>query len=75
MDKTITIEGAEYPTISAPMWYHKRGLMQTATGYGARLNTGYKVHYMGRDRRIYCRIYSNAGTCWIIVDKRQIIIN
>ena len=26
--------------VDAPMWYHKKGLMQTATGYGRKLNTG-----------------------------------
>lgn len=71
---TVTINGEEYPTIHAPMWYHKRGLMQTATGYGKRINTGYKVEYLGRARRIYCCIFSNAGTCYIIVNKQQVTV-
>jgi hypothetical protein len=46
-----------------PEWM-KRGLSETATGYGKRLNSGYKIHFEGKLRRIYITIFSNSGTAW-----------
>lgn len=45
--------------------YQQLGLMPTATGYGKRIPTAHMVCYMGKWRRVYCFIYSNAGTCYI----------
>lgn len=45
--------------------HHKSGLSFTASGYGARIPTIYKVKYNGRWRRVYCIQYSNAGTLFI----------
>lgn len=58
------------------MWWQEKGLHQTATGYGRKLLTRYKVYYNGRWRRVYCCCISNSGTCyltqpnggWLIVD-------
>lgn len=49
----------------APLWHHTRGLSYTATGYGSRIPTQYMVKFNGRWRRVYCRIFSNSGTCYI----------
>lgn len=57
-----------------PLWYHKQGLSQTASGYGAKLNTGLVAHFNGKQYRIYCTIYSNAGTCWITVNGMKYFI-
>ena len=46
-----------------PEWM-KRGLQETASGYGGRLNSGLKIHFNGKLYRIYVTIYSNAGTSW-----------
>jgi len=48
-----------------PMPHHLRGQTWTATGYGYRIPTGWKVFYQGRWRRVYCCIYGNSGTCYI----------
>jgi hypothetical protein len=48
-----------------PMPHHKRGLSWTATGYGKRIPTTHMVRWNGKWRRVYCCIYSNAGTCYI----------
>lgn len=47
-----------------------------ADGYGRKLPTRHMVRYENRWRRVYCCIYSNAGTCyilkgggWIVVDE------
>ena len=42
-----------------------RGLSFTASGYGARIPTCHMVRFNGRWRRVYCRIYSNSGICYI----------
>lgn len=49
----------------APLWWQEKGLSFTSTGYGSRIPTRYKVFFNGRWRRVYCRIYSNAGTLYI----------
>lgn len=51
--------------------WQKRGLQYTASGYGTRIPTRWIVNYAGRTRRVYCTIYSNAGSCWIVVDGKK----
>jgi hypothetical protein len=51
--------------IEAPLWWQLKGLQETASGYGSRLVTPYKVKFNDRWRRVYCRQYSNAGTLYI----------
>lgn len=48
-----------------PLRWHKQGLSFTASGYGARIPTHYKIKVDGRWRRVYCCIYSNSGTLFI----------
>ena len=50
---------------SAPLWWQKRGLMYTASGYGKRVPTSYMVKHNNRWKRVYCCIYSNSGTLYI----------
>jgi len=38
-----------------------------AFGYGNKLATSWKVFFEGRWRRVYCRIFSNAGTCYFLM--------
>lgn len=57
-----------------PTEWQKMGLMETRTGYGARLNTGYKISFCGKLYRVYCTVYSNAGTCWFKVKGKKIIV-
>jgi len=58
-----------------PLHWQERGLSYTATGYGKKIPTGWTVHYRGRRRRVYCTVYSNAGTCWIVVDGQRMIVD
>jgi hypothetical protein len=74
---TETINGIEYlpwevEIKDAPMWYRERGLMQTASGYGTKLNTGKKVRWNNRWYRLYCHIISNSGSCYILVKGKRI---
>jgi hypothetical protein len=48
-----------------PLPWQTMGLQYTATGYGKRIPTRYKVRFNGKWRRVYCRIYSNIGTLYI----------
>ena len=51
--------------ILAPLWWHDKGLSQTASGYGSKLTTPYKVEHNGRLYRVYCVCWSNSGTLYI----------
>lgn len=54
--------------------WQKRGLSYTASGYGSKIPTRYKVQWRGRWYRVYCRCYSNIGTCYIVSNGQEIII-
>ena len=68
-----TIKAEE--VIIAPLWFHVRGLMQTATGYGKKLKTEYKIRHNGRLYRVYCHIFSNCGTLYIISRNMKLTVN
>jgi len=63
------IDGAplKLPTRYAPLAWQLRGLSYTASGYGRRIPTAHMVQLPGssRWRRVYCCIFSNAGTCYV----------
>ena len=61
----------QLPVYDAPMWWHDKGLQYTASGYGSKIPTRYKVGYNGRQYRVYVRQYSNAGTTYIVVKGEQ----
>lgn len=64
-----------YEFIDRPLWYHTQGLLQTASGYGAKLRSSRCVQLPdGRTRRVYVTCYSNAGTAWIVLDGKQYIV-
>jgi hypothetical protein len=48
----------------------------TRTGYGSRIPCGYlaRVHLFGKFYRVYCRIFSNIGTCYIVVGGKRFIV-
>ena len=47
--------------------WQRRGLQQTRSGYGAKLNTGLKINYGGKLRRLYATCYSNVASVWFCV--------
>ena len=53
------------PCIDKPLWWQLQRLSYTSTGYGSRIPTQYMVKFNDRWHRVYCRIYSNIGTCYI----------
>lgn len=61
--------------IEKPLWWHKRGLMQTRTGYGRKLTTEKMIHFNGRLRRVYACVQGNAGSCYIVHNGEWVFIN
>ena len=49
----------------SPLWWHKKGLQQTASGYGSILTTPWKALYNGRRYRVYATCFSNVAIHWI----------
>jgi len=49
--------------------------METSTGYGRKLTTQYMIKHNNRLKRIYCCIFSNSGTLYILNKKDWIIID
>lgn len=72
---TETIEINKKDLIVKPLWYHKQNLMQTASGYGRKLRTEYMIKVDNKLHRIYCCIYSNNGTNYIIKNGKWIFID
>ncbi len=60
--------------VYAPLWWHKAGLQQTATGYGGKLTSPYKTEVNGRLYRVYVMCYSNSGTAYVIVKGKRLVL-
>lgn len=60
------IERKQLETFISPTWWQLKGLSYTATGYGAKIPTQYMVKHNNRLKRVYCRIFSNCGSLYII---------
>lgn len=57
-----------------PLWWQERGLSYTRTGYGGKIPTQYKIKHENRWKRLYCMIYSNSGTCYILSKGKRLIV-
>lgn len=55
--------------------WQKRGLQQTASGYGAKLTGRYKISFNGRLYRIYHTCYGNSSSPWFKVKGRTIYVH
>lgn len=67
-------QDGEVELIERLLPWQRMGLTYTASGYGSKIPTGYMVNYDGRMRRVYCTIYSNAGTCWFMFRGKKMIV-
>ena len=45
------------------------------TGYGSKIPTKTVVFIDNKWRRVYCRIYSNIGTCYVLIKGERVIID
>lgn len=58
-----------------PMRHHELGLPWTASGYGNKIPTRYMVRTIDQKwRRVYCCIYSNVGTLYVMHGKEKTIV-
>ena len=73
--KNFYLDDLEHKEFLLP--WQKKGLSYTATGYGRKIPTTKMVKLPGvnRWRRVYCCIYSNIGTCYVLQGKDWIVIN
>ena len=60
--------------VAYPLDWQKRGLQETASGYGKKLTTRYKVKYQGRMRRVYAVCYSNVASYYIFVKGEKLYL-
>lgn len=61
--------------IYAPLEWQKRGLQQTASGYGRKLTNPYRISFNGKEYRLYTTIYSNTGSTWFQVRGKTIFVD
>jgi len=54
--------------------WQKLGLSYTRTGYGSKIPTTKMIKYLNRWHRVYCMIYSNIGTCYILKGNERIAV-
>ena len=71
----------EYATVlkhtKSSLAWQRRGLQQTATGYGSKLTTEHMVKVEGgRDvwRRVYAVCYSNAASFFVMLDYKRVFV-
>jgi hypothetical protein len=50
----------------APLEWQLAGRWQTASGYGQKITTIYKVPHNGRLYRVYATCFSNCASHWIM---------
>ena len=62
-----------YPTYD-PLWWQKQGLSYTASGYGTKIPTSKTLTMFSRRYRVYCDIFSNIGTSYIIYKGKKVIV-
>jgi hypothetical protein len=58
-----------------PLPWQLAGRSFTATGYGSRIPTTYKLNLAGKLYRVYATCYGNAASTWIMIKGNKIIIN
>ena len=68
--ESLSTEKVEHKESVLP--WQARGLSYTTSGYGHKIPTPYMVHYLGRWHRVYCRIFSNSGNCYIVSKGQEI---
>jgi hypothetical protein len=61
--------------LDAPLPWQRRGLQQTASGYGLRLTSRYMIHFGGKFRRLYVTCISNAASTWFTVRGEKVFVS
>jgi hypothetical protein len=58
-----------------PTAWQKIGLIETASGYGSKLNSGLSIFFVGKWRRVYVTCFGNAGSSWFMAFGKKIFVN
>ena len=61
--------------LHSPLVWQERGLQQTATGYGKKLTSQYKISYCGKLYRLYNTCYSNVASTWFVCRGKKIFVH
>ena len=61
----------EYGRVKVTEYPHSN----SRTGYGDKIPTQYLVFIAKKWRRVYCRQYSNIGTCYVLIKGERVIID
>lgn len=62
--------------IERPLPWQKMGLSYTTSGYGKKIPTRYMVRTINNKwRRVYCAVYSNSGTLYVMHGKARTIVD
>lgn len=64
----------EKDLIEVSLDWQLQGLRQTASGYGNKLTTRYKVLYRGRMRRVHAICHSNVASLYIVVQGERLFL-
>jgi hypothetical protein len=60
--------------VTRELWWQKANLQYTASGYGGKIPTSKMLRVGKRLYRVYCAIYSNNGSCYIVKGKNRIYL-
>jgi len=71
---TIYSEGTNQ-LLYSPLPWQKLGLSQTASGYGAKLASYYKINFEGKNYRLYNTCYGNASSTWFAAKGKKFYLN
>ena len=61
--------------VESPLAWQKLGLQQTASGYGMKLTSRYKINFNGKLRRLYVTQISNAGSLWFMLNGNRVCVS
>ena len=61
--------------VDSPLWWQLKGLQQTASGYGKKLTTHWKISFNGKLYRVYATCFGNVASCWFTVKRRHIFVD
>lgn len=48
---------------------------RTASGYGAKIPTRFRIRYLGRWRRVYMMQYANSGSAYVVVNGQDVFLD
>lgn len=65
----------EYNLIDSPLPWQSLGLQETASGYGRKLTSRFKISFEGKQYRIYSICFSNASTEYFTARGKKIYLS